>query len=58
MKLVIRILINAAALWLTALILPNIDLTTNFGGILIVAIIFGLVSRERAEAKARMTKNE
>jgi putative membrane protein len=44
MKLVIRILINAAALWLTALILPNIDLTSNIGGILIVAIIFGLVN--------------
>ena len=44
MKLVLRILINAAALWLTALLLPNIDLTTNIGGILIVAIIFGLVN--------------
>jgi putative membrane protein len=44
MKLVIRILINAAALWLTALLLPNFDLTTNIGGILIVAIIFGLVN--------------
>ena len=44
MKLVLRILINAAALWITALILPNVDLTTNIWGILIVAIIFGLVN--------------
>ncbi|OGO37418.1 MAG: hypothetical protein A2W35_16155 [Chloroflexi bacterium RBG_16_57_11] len=44
MKLVLRILINAVALWITALILPNIDLTANIGGILIVAIIFGLVN--------------
>jgi len=44
MKLVLRILINAAALWVTALILPNINLTENIGGILIVAIIFGLVN--------------
>jgi putative membrane protein len=44
MKLVIRILINAVALWLTALLLPSIDLATNIWGILIVAIIFGLVN--------------
>jgi putative membrane protein len=44
MKLVIRILINAGALWLTALLLPSIDLATNIWGILIVAIIFGLVN--------------
>ena len=44
MKLVIRILINAAALWLAAMILPNIALTSNLLGILVVAIIFGLVN--------------
>jgi len=45
MKLVLRILINAAALWITALILPNyFDLADNIWGILIVAIIFGLVN--------------
>jgi putative membrane protein len=44
MKLVLRILINAAALWLSALIFPNIDLTSDIVGILIVAIIFGLVN--------------
>ena len=44
MKLVIRILINAAALWLAAMILPNIALTSDLLGILVVAIIFGLVN--------------
>lgn len=44
MKLILRVLINAAAIWLTSLILPNF----NFGGtwweLLIVAVIFGLVN--------------
>lgn len=44
MKLVLRILINALALWLTALLLPGLHLTNDFFGILIVAIIFGLVN--------------
>ena len=44
MKLIIRVLINAVALWLTAQILPAFDLTGNVLGILIVAIIFGLVN--------------
>jgi len=44
MKLVIRILINAVALWLAAQLLPSINLTSDLVGILIVAIIFGLVN--------------
>lgn len=44
MKLVIRILINAVALWAAAQLLPNINLTGELVGILIVAIIFGLVN--------------
>jgi putative membrane protein len=44
MKLVIRILINAFALWLAARFLPSINLTNDLVGILIVAIIFGLVN--------------
>lgn len=44
MKLVLRILINAVALWLAATILPSIALTDNILGILVVAIIFGLVN--------------
>ena len=44
MKLVLRILINAVALWLAATLLPSINLTNDLVGILIVAIIFGLVN--------------
>lgn len=44
MKLVLRVLINAAALWLAAMLLPSIALTDQIVGILIVAIIFGLVN--------------
>ena len=44
MKFIIRVLINAVALWLTALLLPAINLTANPWGILIVALIFGLVN--------------
>lgn len=44
MKLVIRILINAVGLWLAAQLLPSINLTSDLVGILIVAIIFGLVN--------------
>lgn len=44
MRLIIRILINAVALWLTATIIKPIDLTTNILEIIIVAIVFGLVN--------------
>lgn len=44
MKIIIRIIINAVALWLTALLLPAFNLTSNVLGILIVAVIFGLVN--------------
>lgn len=44
MRLIIRILINAAALWLTARLLPAFELTTEILGILVVAIVFGLVN--------------
>ena len=44
MKIIIRIIINAVALWLTALLLPAFDLTSELLGILLVAIIFGLVN--------------
>lgn len=44
MRFIIRVLINAVALWLTALLLPAINLTSNPWGILIVAFIFGLVN--------------
>jgi len=44
MKFFIRVLINAVALWLTALLIPALDLTTEIWGILLVALIFGLVN--------------
>jgi len=44
MKIIIRIVINAVALWLTALLLPAINLTSEVLGILLVAVIFGLVN--------------
>ena len=44
MRLILRVLINAVALWITALLLPNVVLTDNILGILVVAIIFGLVN--------------
>ncbi len=44
MKIIIRIIINAVALWLTALLLPAINLTSEVLGILLVAVIFGLVN--------------
>jgi putative membrane protein len=44
MRLILRILINAVALWLTALLIPNVELTSSIWGILLVAVIFGLVN--------------
>ena len=44
MKLIIRLIINAIALWAAAQIVGGITLTSDFGGILIVALIFGLIN--------------
>ena len=44
MKIIIRILINALALFITAFLLPGIELAGGLWGLLIVAIIFGLVN--------------
>lgn len=44
MRLIFRILINAAALWLTAQVIDAFQLTGDILGILIVAVIFGLVN--------------
>ena len=44
-KLIIRLVINAVALWVAARILsPNIVLPSSFVGLIIVAAIFGLVN--------------
>ena len=44
MRLVIRLLINAAALWVAAQLVDGIDLEGSIGGILLVALVFGLVN--------------
>lgn len=44
MRILIRILINAVALWVTAQILPGIHIEAGIGALLIVAVIFGLVN--------------
>jgi len=44
LKFIIRVLINSLALWVTSLLLPNFNLTDQLLGILIVALVFGLVN--------------
>lgn len=44
MKLILRIIINAVALWITALVIPSINLSSDILQILLVAIVFGLVN--------------
>lgn len=44
MRLVIRLLINAAALWLAAQFIDGIDLEGSVAGILLVALVFGVVN--------------
>ena len=44
MRIVIRILINAVALWVAASLLEGITLSSRFVSVLIVAIVFGLVN--------------
>ena len=44
MKLILRIIINAAAIWLTSLILGNFNFEGDIINLLIVGTIFGLVN--------------
>jgi putative membrane protein len=44
MKLILRILINAAALWVTAMFFSGITFSGDWKGLLVVAIVFGLVN--------------
>ncbi len=43
-NMLLRLLINAVALWAAARWVDGIDLTTDWVGILIVALLFGLVN--------------
>lgn len=44
MKLILRILINAVAIWLTSLLLSGFSFAGSWLNLIIVAIIFGLVN--------------
>lgn len=44
MKLILRILINAVALWITTLLLPAVNIQGNIVGLIVVAVVFGLVN--------------
>ena len=44
MRLLLRLAINAVALWAAAYFIPGINLASDFTPIVIVAIIFGLVN--------------
>ena len=43
-NLILRFLINAIALVVTAFIIPNFQLTRNLGELIVVALVFGLVN--------------
>lgn len=43
-KLIVRLVINAAALWIAAYIVPGISITENIGGLALVALVFGVVN--------------
>ncbi len=43
-NLLIRLVINAVALWVASYLVPGITLTSDIGGLLLVAIIFGLIN--------------
>lgn len=44
MKLILRILINAVAIWLTSLLLAGFSFSGNWFNLIVVAIVFGLVN--------------
>jgi len=44
MRFLLRLLITAAALWVSVLLIPGIDYVGPWHGLLLVAIVFGLVN--------------
>ena len=44
MRFLLRLLINAAALWVAVRIVPGLHYTGDFGPLLLVALIFGLLN--------------
>ncbi len=43
-NLIIRLFVNAVALWVAAYLVPGIQLSGEFGPVLLVAAVFGLVN--------------
>lgn len=44
MRIILRVIINAIALWAAATLIGGITLSDNLGSVLVVAIVFGLVN--------------
>lgn len=44
MKLLLRLAINMAAIWVTTRVLPGLEFQGNLGNLILVALIFGLVN--------------
>lgn len=44
MKILIHVLITAAALWITTRVVPGIRIEASIRGFLVVAVVFGLVN--------------
>lgn len=44
MRFVLRVLINAVALWVTARLIGGVSIDESFTGLLFVALVFGLVN--------------
>lgn len=44
MNFIIKVLVNAAALWVAARFVPGIDLTADIWQILLIALVFGLIN--------------
>jgi putative membrane protein len=44
MKLLLRLIINAVAIWVAAELLPGIELSGGIGSILLVALVFGVIN--------------
>ena len=42
--LLLRLFLNAVALWLAATLVPGVHLTSDFGEVLLVALLFGVVN--------------
>lgn len=43
-RIILRIIINAVALWVASLIVPGLSIPHDFMGLLVVAVVFGLVN--------------